>query len=106
MNKKFISVSHQDIVDLHRWLLSAESLVSPEFDLETVHQSIHDGDYEYAGFKLLDLAHLHNALEKIEKLKIKQESEEGKNEKEKVDKKDDRKLIDIAKDFVNGTKAV
>ena len=44
--------------------------------------------------------------EKIEKLKIKQESEEGKNEKGKVDKKDDRKLIDIAKDFVNGTKAV
>ena len=40
MDKKFISVSHQDIINLHRGILGAESMVHEESEIEFAQDSI------------------------------------------------------------------
>jgi len=101
MEKKFIKVSHDDIKDLHRGILGVESMVVVESEVDFVNDLIKEGDYLTAGLSLCDLGYFHIARDKIEKLKMKQESEDEKDEK-----KGEKKLTDKVQDFINGVKAV
>jgi len=105
MEKKFVKVSHDDIEELHLGMLGSESLVVEEREIDFVKELIEERDYSTAGLTLCDLGHFNSAREIIEKLKMKQEIQKESEEKEN-EKKEERKLTDIAKDFINGTKAV
>ena len=105
MEKKFVKISHDDIGELHRGMLGAESLIVEEREIEFVQDLMNERDYLTAGLTLCDLGQFQIAREIIEKLKMKQEIQKESEEKEN-EKKEERKLTDIAKDFINGTKAV
>jgi len=101
MEKKFIKVSHEDIEEIHRGILGVESMVVVESEVDFVNDLIKEGDYLTAGLSLCDLGYFHIARDTIEKLKMKQESEDEKDEK-----KGEKKITDKIEDFINGVKAV
>ena len=98
MEKKFVKISHDDISELHRGMLGAESLIVEEREIEFVQDLMNERDYLTAGLTLCDLGQFQIAREIIEKLKMKQEIQKESEEKEN-EKKEERKLTDIAKDY-------
>ena len=98
MEKKFVKISHDDISELHRGMLGAESLIVEEREIEFVQDLMNERDYLTAGLTLCDLGQFQIAREIIEKLKMKMlpyvppyESKEFR----KISKIDQEKIVDL-----------